>query len=88
MMRKTTDRNRKKIAPVVVAVLVVVYLAPILLFVLSALAGAAGMEARLALPILVGYLVLGGAVIGGVVKAMMERLREIDGGEEDEASKY
>lgn len=88
MMRKTTDRNRKKIAPVVVAVLVVVYLAPILLFVLLALAGAAGMEARLTLPILVGYLVLGGAVIGGVVKAMMERLREIDGGEEDEASKY
>lgn len=87
-MRKTTDRNRKKIAPVVVAVLVVVYLAPILLFVLLALAGAAGMEARLTLPILVGYLVLGGAVIGGVVKAMMERLREIDGGEEDEASKY
>ena len=56
------------------AVLVVVYLLPIT----GGLAAAAG---------LLGATV-GGAVIVGAVKALRERLREIDGGEEEDASQY
>ena len=37
---------------------------------------------------LLGYLLLGGAVLVGVLKALRERLREIDGGEEEDASQY
>ena len=41
-----------------------------------------------ALVFLAAYLVLGGAVIFGVIRALLQRLDEIDGGEEDEASQY
>jgi len=34
------------------------------------------------------WLIVGGAVIVGVVKALLQRLNEIDGGEEDEAGRY
>ena len=34
------------------------------------------------------WLIVGGAVIVGAVKALRERLREIDGGEEEDASQY
>ena len=70
-MRKPT---KKKIAPIVVAALVVVYLLPIT----GGLAAAAG---------LLGATV-GGAVIVGVLYAMGQRLREIDSGEEEDAKKY
>ena len=83
------NNTKKKIAPIVVAVLVVAYVGPLV----ALMAYAAGLlgaqpEARAALPFLLLYLVAGGAVIIGVVAAMRQRLREIDGGEEDEASKY
>ncbi len=67
-------RSKKKIAPIVAAVLVVVYLLPIT----GGLAAAAG---------LLGATV-GGAVIVGVLYAMGQRLREIDSGEEEDAKKY
>ena len=41
-----------------------------------------------ALPIMLLYAVLGGAVIIGVIRALLQRLDEIDGGEEEEASRY
>ena len=86
-MRRTTDRRKKKIAPVVVAVLVILYVLPLCAFVLMA-AGPAGREdVRLLLPLL-SYALLGGAVIVGILKALHQRLEEIDGGEEDEASQY
>lgn len=85
MMQKNT---RKKIAPVVVAVLVVAYIAPLLAMVAYA-AGLLGAEGGWGvLPFLLLYAAVGGAVIVGVLSAMAQRLREIDGGEEDEASKY
>ena len=67
-------RSKKKIAPIGVAALVVVYLLPIT----GGLAAAAG---------LLGATV-GGAVIVGVLYAMGQRLREIDSGEEEDAKKY
>lgn len=82
------NHNRKKIAPVVIAVLVVAYIAPLLAMVAYA-AGLLGAEGGWGVvPFLLLYAAVGGAVIVGVLTAMTQRLREIDGGEEDEASKY
>jgi hypothetical protein len=85
-MQKNT---KKKIAPVVVAVLVVAYVGP-LVAMISYAAGLLGAEAGgwSVLPFLLLYAAVGGAVIVGVLAATAQRLREIDGGEEDEASKY
>ncbi len=84
-MRKNT---RKKIAPVVVAVLVILYVGPMVGMVAYA-AGLLGAHGDWGvLPFLLLYAALGGAVVVGVLHAMTQRLREIDGGEEDEASKY
>lgn len=81
-------RSRKKIAPIVVAVLVVAYLLPII----GGLAAAAGLlgatEEWAAVPFLLLYILAGGAVIAGVLYAMGQRLREIDSGEEENAKKY
>lgn len=85
MMQKNT---KKKIAPVIITVIVVAYVAPLLGMVAYA-AGLAGTQgAGAVVPFLLLYALVGGAVIVGVVYAMAQRLREIDGGEEDEASKY
>ena len=84
-MQKNT---RKKIAPIVVAVLVVAYVGPLVAMVAYA-AGLLGTQGGWGvLPFLLLYAAAGGAVILGVLAAMAQRLREIDGGEEDEASKY
>lgn len=84
-MQKNT---KKKIAPVIITVIVVAYVAPLLGMVAYA-AGLAGTQgAGAAVPFLLLYALVGGAVIVGVVYAMAQRLREIDGGEEDEPSKY
>lgn len=84
-MQKNT---KKKIAPIVVAVLVVAYVGPLVGMVAYA-AGLLGAEGGWGvLPFLLLYALAGGAVIIGVLYAASQRLREIDGGEEDEASKY
>lgn len=83
-MRKTT---KKKIAPIIITAAVVLYVAPLILMVLAAIGGM-GTEAGIALPIVLLYAVLGGAVIIGVIRALLQRLDEIDGGEEEEASRY
>ena len=82
------NRSKKKIAPVVVAVLVVLYVGPMIgmLAMAAGLVGAEGGQA--VVPFLLLYAFAGGAVIVGVLYAMAQRLREIDGGEEDEARKY
>ena len=86
-MQKTT-RNGKKIAPVVIAVLVLLYILPLIAFILTALRELGGGGGMVVVLFLLLYLFLGGAVIGGVIKALLERLREIDGGEEEDASQY
>lgn len=83
-MRKTT---KKKIAPIIITAAVVLYVAPLILMVLAAIGGM-GAEAGIALPIVLLYAVLGGAVIIGVIRALLQRLDEIDGGEEEDASQY
>ena len=84
-MQKNT---KKKIAPVVVAAAVVLYVGPLVAMVAYA-AGLLGAEGGWGiLPFLLLYAFAGGAVIVGVLYAAAQRLREIDGGEEDEASKY
>ena len=82
------DRSKKKIAPIVVAVLVVLYLGPIvgMAAMVAGLVGAS--DARALTPFLLLYAFAGGAVIVGVLYAMAQRLREIDGGEEEDAQKY
>ncbi len=86
-MRRTTDRSGKKTAPIIITVLVVLYVLPLLLFALMAVR-TLGQEGGVVLLPLLGYLFLGGAVIGGIIKALVQRLREIDGGEEEDASQY
>lgn len=80
--------TRKKIAPVVIAVLVVLYVGP-MVGMMAYAAGLLGAQGDWGvLPFLLLYAAVGGAVIVGVLHAMTQRLREIDGGEEDEARKY
>jgi len=70
------------------AMLVIAYVAPLMLLILkiAGLLGGNG-EAALMFPLLC-WLVVGGAVIVGILKALLQRLDEIDGGEEDEAGRY
>ena len=88
-MQKTTDnRGRKKIAPSVVTVLILLYIVPVLIGIIRAF-GFWGQQGETGLLVfLLLYLFFGGAVVGGVLKALAERLREIDGGEEEDASQY
>ena len=54
----------------------------------SALEAARAGECGAAALLLALYGVLGGAAVIGVVLALRQRLREIDGGEEDDAAQY
>ena len=83
-MRKTT---RKKIAPIIITAVVVLYMIPLVILLLAALGGIARESFTLTVFLLL-YAVLGGAVIVGVIRALLQRLDEIDGGEEEEASRY
>ena len=80
--------TKKKIAPIVVTILVILYMRPLLGGILMA-AGLIGDAGGIALTFpLLCWLVVGGAVIVGVLRALFQRLREIDGGEEEDAKKY
>ena len=82
-------RGKKKIAPVVVAVLVALYVGPMVALLIVSMLGLAGMSGVGGMiPFLLLYALAGGAVIVGVLLAMAQRLREIDGGEDDEARQY
>ena len=83
-MRKST---KKKIAPVVVAIVAAVVIVPVLAVLLL------GVQALrnagwLVLVFLGLYILAAAAVLFGVLAAMRARLREIDAGEEEEAKKY
>ena len=87
-MRKTT---KKKIAPIVITAAVVLYNLPLDVLTAMSMAGVL-QDGPAAVPLLLLYLLLGGAVIFGiilgVIRALLQRLDEIDGGEEEEASRY
>ena len=88
-MQGNTERRKKKTAPVAAAVLVIVYILPLVTIAVLAMMDVIRLGGG-ALPVLfvLIYLAVGGAVIGGVLAAMGQRLREIDGGEEEDASQY
>lgn len=83
-MRNST---KKKIAPIAVAAVAVMLLAGVLLWMVLPLLrltwGAAEVTAFLAV-----YAVIVLAVMGGIIAALCQRLREIKGGEEEDARKY
>ena len=88
-MQKPTDRWEKKIAPIAVTALVLLYVVPLMvMLVLTVGTGMVYGGGADLLLVLLGYLFLGGAVVAGILKALFQRLREIDGGEEDNASQY
>lgn len=83
-MRNGTD---KKKASIICAAVIIGVLGVFLATVLFPLLGES-MGEMVAVGALLIYGLLIIAVIAGVVHALRERLREIDGGEEDEAKKY
>lgn len=86
-MPNNSDRRRKKIAPLLCAggaILVLgVYLGALLLPLLAEVGGH-----FLAVAFLVLYALVVLAMIGGVIAALVQRLREIERGEEEDARKY
>ena len=86
-MPNTTDKNKKKLAPILCAaifiLLFLVYLAVLLTPMIGASVGGGAVVLFLFLVIL-----LIGTMIAGVILALRQRLQEIEGGEEDEAKKY
>ena len=86
-MPDNSERRGKKTAPVVCAAVAVAFLGVLLGAILWPLLGL-GSEDGAAAVILALYALVILAVIIGVVAALRQRLREIDGGEEDEARKY
>ena len=88
-MQNNTERRKKKVAPVVMAILVILYVSPLVAVAVLAMVGIIEMGVGPApMLFILLYLLIGAAMIGGVLIAMRQRLREIDGGEEEDAKKY
>ena len=86
-MQSGTDKGKKKLAAVVAAVAIVVFLALYFGAPAAALLGF-GEEVRPVLMMMSPAVLVGIAVVVGIVIVLFQRLREIDKGEEDEAQKY
>lgn len=80
-------KSKKKKAPIICAVVVIAFFGIFLATILFPLMGEAGGEA-LAVGFLLLYAGVVVAAIIGVVAALCQRLREIEGGEEEDAKKY
>ncbi len=78
------NNTKKKIAPVVITILFLLYIGPIVAFLLMAATWIDGGFT----PFILLYAAGGGAVIAGIITALSQRLKEIDGGEEEDAKKY
>ena len=88
-MRSSSERRGKRKGSILSAAVVLLWLAGLILAVaLTALEAARAGECGAAALLLALYGVLGGAAVIGVVLALRQRLREIDGGEEDDARQY
>lgn len=88
-MRSSSERRGKRKGSILSAAVVLLWLAGLILAVaLTALEAARAGECGAAALLLALYGVLGGAAVIGVVLALRQRLREIDGGEEDDAAQY
>ena len=81
------DKNEKKIAAIVMAMLVALYLLGIAGGI-AALAGLLGpLEGRAAVPFLLTYILAGGATILIARYVLARHLRETDSGEKEDAKK-
>ena len=88
-MQSNSERRGKRKGSILSAAVVLLWLAGLILGVaLTALEAARAGECGAAALLLALYGVLGGAAVIGVVLALRQRLREIDGGEEDDAAQY
>ena len=88
-MRSSSERRGKRKGSILSAAVVLLWLAGLILAVaLTALEAARAGECGAAALLLALYGVLGGAAVIGVVLALRQRLREIAGGEEDDAAQY
>ena len=88
-MPGSSDRRRKRIGSIIAAVFVLFYVLPLVIgSVFAAVTFIRDVECFAAILFLLIYGVLGGAVVVGVVLALRQRLREIEGGEEDDAAQY
>ena len=88
-MQSNSERRGKRKGSILSAAVVLLWLAGLILAVaLTALEAARAGECGAAALLLALYGVLGGAAVIGVVLALRQRLREIDGGEEDNAAQY
>ena len=88
-MQSYSERRGKRKGSILSAAVVLLWLAGLILAVaLTALEAARAGECGAAALLLALYGVLGGAAVIGVVLALRQRLREIDGGEEDDAAQY
>ena len=85
-MRDNSEKRRKKVAPLLCAVVVVVFLGLFLGALLPLLDVGSGDGGAVVILILYALVLL--AVIVGVVIALIQRLREIERGEEEDARKY
>ncbi len=85
-MQKNT---KKKVAPVLVAILAVAVMVPIILVALALMGDLRGIEsARTALIFLAVYIAWAAAILVCVLAVARQRLKEIDRGEEEDAKKY
>lgn len=85
-MQNDTKR-RKRVAPIVCAVVVIALLLIYLIIILFPVLGAEiGDGMAIAVLIICALALL--TVIGGVILALCQRLKEIEGGEEENAKKY
>ena len=88
-MQSNSERRGKRKGSILSAAVVLLWLAGLILAVArTALEAARAGECGAAALLLALYGVLGGAAVIGVVLALRQRLREIDGGEEDDAAQY
>lgn len=81
------DTTKKKRGPIICAAVVIGILGIYLAFILFPMIGMAYGEV-IAIGFLVIYSLAIVAVIAGVLAALRQRLKEIDGGEEEDAKKY
>lgn len=80
-------KKRKRIAPIVCAgVVIALLLVYLMIFLYPVLGAEVGDGLAIAVLIICALSLL--AVIGGVILALRQRLKEIEGGEEDDAKKY
>ena len=86
-MRGNSEKRRRKIAPMVCAVVILGVLGVLLGLVVLPLLGL-GRGDSTAMVILALYALALLAVMIGVIAATLQRLREIDRGEEEDAKKY